>query len=140
MKTLLVVWDNSRECCERISVNNEERMGRNVHWRVRFPHHLKWLNLIKWWLSINWINNSFFNRTPWFLESWRLKTVHQLHMWIKKRDNTAIIPSCGAEGSRTLVQLWDKLYLLHAYFSVNFREINGLKTDLIYILRYFVSL
>jgi len=29
----------------------------------------------------------------------------------------------GAEGSRTLVQLWDKLYLLHAYFSIDFREI-----------------
>lgn len=34
---------------------------------------------------------------------------------------------CGAEGVRTLVQLCDKLCLLHAYFPINFRDMAGWK-------------
>lgn len=36
----------------------------------------------------------------------------------------------GAEGSRTLVQLCDKLCLLHAYFPINCREQTGWKPTL----------
>jgi len=34
---------------------------------------------------------------------------------------------CGAEGFRTLVQLCDKLCLLHAYFPINCRDLAGWK-------------
>jgi len=33
-----------------------------------------------------------------------------------------LIKICGAEGVRTLVQLCDKLCLLHAYFPINCRD------------------
>ncbi len=37
---------------------------------------------------------------------------------------------CGVEGFRTLVQLCDKLCLLHAYFPIAFREASGWKPTL----------
>ena len=40
------------------------------------------------------------------------------------------MPFCGAEGVRTLVQLCDKLCLLHAYFPIACRELPGWKPTL----------
>lgn len=37
---------------------------------------------------------------------------------------------CGAEGSRTLVQLCDKLCFLRAYFPLGFRDAPGWKPTL----------
>jgi len=54
-------------------------------------------------------------------------------------DITVIIEDVSLLGN-LLASEGDKLYLLHAYFSINFRMINGLKTDLVYHLRYLISL
>ncbi len=43
-------------------------------------------------------------------------------------------PFCGAEGVRTLVQLCDKLCLLHAYFPFDFRDQPGRKPTLTFSL------
>lgn len=53
---------------------------------------------------------------------------------MKKRDDFSIIPKCGAEGVRTLVQLCGKLCLLHAYFPIYFRDQTGRKPTLSFSL------
>jgi hypothetical protein len=45
----------------------------------------------------------------------------------EKWGDSSITPSSGAEGVRTLVQLCDKLHLLHAYFPINCRDLAGWK-------------
>jgi hypothetical protein len=55
-------------------------------------------------------------------------------LFCKKKDQTISLVFCGAEGSRTLVQLCDKLCLLHAYFPINFRDKAGWKPTLLFSL------
>lgn len=46
---------------------------------------------------------------------------------IEKPETLNVSGFCGAEGVRTLVQLCDKLCLLHAYFPINCRDLAGWK-------------
>ena len=52
----------------------------------------------------------------------------------KKGNGFDAFPFCGAEGVRTLVQLCDKLYLLHAYFPISCRDQSGWKPTLTFSL------
>ena len=53
---------------------------------------------------------------------------------MKEGDDFKSSPLSGAEGVRTLVQLCDKLHLLHAYFPINCRDKSGWKPTLTFSL------